>query len=67
MVARSRREFLRTTIGACAAAPLSALGPERTGSPRSRQAVVVTFGGGARDDETFTPEGQENILYCTIL
>jgi len=23
--------------------------------------VVVTFGGGARDDETFTPEGQENI------
>ena len=23
--------------------------------------MVVTFGGGARDDETFTPEGQENI------
>jgi hypothetical protein len=23
--------------------------------------VVVTFGGGARDEETFAPEGQENI------
>ncbi|MBV8707576.1 MAG: hypothetical protein JO028_10335, partial [Acidobacteriaceae bacterium] len=23
--------------------------------------VVVTFGGGARDDETFAPDGQENI------
>ena len=23
--------------------------------------VVITFGGGARDQETFDPEGQENI------
>ena len=30
-------------------------------SPRGRKAVVVTFGGGARDEETFMPEGQENI------
>jgi hypothetical protein len=30
-------------------------------SPRGRRAVVVTFGGGARDEETFMPEGQENI------
>ena len=29
-------------------------------SPR-RKVVVVTFGGGARDQETFAPEGQENI------
>ncbi len=29
--------------------------------PRGRKAVVVTFGGGARDEETFAPEGQENI------
>jgi len=29
--------------------------------PRGRKAVVVTFGGGARDEETFIPEGQENI------
>ena len=26
-----------------------------------RKAVVVTFGGGARDEETFMPDGQENI------
>ena len=30
-------------------------------SPRGKKAVVVTFGGGARDDETFMPDGQENI------
>jgi hypothetical protein len=29
--------------------------------PQAKKAVVVTFGGGARDEETFTPEGQENI------
>ncbi len=28
---------------------------------RSKKAVVVTFGGGARDEETFMPEGQQNI------
>lgn len=28
---------------------------------RSAKAVVITFGGGARDDETFAPDGQENI------
>jgi hypothetical protein len=27
----------------------------------ARKVVVVTFGGGARDDETFMPDGQENI------
>ena len=26
-----------------------------------QETVVVTFGGGARDEETFAPEGQENI------
>ncbi len=29
--------------------------------PKGRKVVVVTFGGGARDEETFMPEGQENI------
>jgi hypothetical protein len=28
---------------------------------RDRKVVVITFGGGARDQETFAPEGQENI------
>lgn len=31
------------------------------GMPRLQKTVVVTFGGGARDEETFAPEGQENI------
>lgn len=61
-IAHTRREFLRTAIGACATAPLFPLSAaHQTGSPQRRKAVVVTFGGGARDDETFTPEGQENI------
>ena len=60
----SRREFLRGTAGL-------ALGSTLMHSPFARAAstlrktkkklVVVTFGGGARDQETFAPEGQENI------
>jgi hypothetical protein len=62
-VARSRREFLRAAAGVTAGSLFSfsprvliaaALRPEP-------KAVVVTFGGGARDEETFAPEGQENI------
>lgn len=53
----SRRNFLRAVTGAVAAAsPLRAFV-----APRNRKVVVVTFGGGARDDETFMPDGQENI------
>lgn len=34
----------------------------RSGPTRSRRKIIViTFGGGARDQETFAPEGQENI------
>jgi hypothetical protein len=57
-ISRSRRDFLRTATGATlfGARPLQALA-----LPRGRKAVVVTFGGGARDDETFMPDGQENI------
>jgi hypothetical protein len=58
----SRRNFLRAVTGAATAATV--FGPSTPGAlvaPRNRKAVVVTFGGGARDDETFMPEGQENI------
>ena len=61
-ISRSRREFLKEMTGAVVAGtllhpyPLSALA-----LPRSRKAVVVTFGGGARDDETFAEDGRENI------
>jgi hypothetical protein len=61
-ISLSRRNFLRTATGATAAA--SFFGPtasRATAAPKNRKAVVVTFGGGARDEETFMPDGQENI------
>jgi hypothetical protein len=58
-ISRSRRDFLRMATG-CGAL----LGHARLGATpvtKRRKVVVVTFGGGARDDETFMPDGQENI------
>lgn len=59
----SRRDLLRVATGAGVGSTLFGFAPElrATGLPRGRKAVVVTFGGGARDEETFMPEGQENI------
>jgi hypothetical protein len=57
-----RREFLRSVLGTAATGALSGFSPLRAMNlPRGQKAVVVTFGGGARDEETFAPEGQENI------
>ena len=61
-VSASRRNFLRSVTGAAAATAF--FGPAALRGmvvPKNRKAVVVTFGGGARDDETFMPDGQENI------
>src|ERR1700722_1957278 len=57
-ISRSRRDFLRQATGAMLLAP-SAL--RALTSTSSKKAVVVTFGGGARDDETFHPDGKDNI------
>ena len=62
LLSRNRRDFLRDAAGL-------ALGSTFLRSPLARAAtlpgkkkvVVITFGGGARDQETFAPEGQENI------
>jgi hypothetical protein len=60
-ISSSRREFLRLATGA-AATPFFASSSLRGMAPaRPKKAVVVTFGGGARDEETFMPDGQENI------
>ena len=58
-----RREFLRDAAGLTLGGGLLPSGLlARTGVPHNRRKVVViTFGGGARDQETFAPEGQENI------
>src|SRR5580692_4821651 len=62
-LARSRREFLRSAAGVTLGGALLGSGIfARTGIPqRKRKVVVITFGGGARDQETFAPEGQVNI------
>jgi hypothetical protein len=63
-VSLSRREFLRGAIDAAGAASLFCMRPCRAlASPaRSGQKVIViTFGGGARDDETFSVDGRQYI------
>src|SRR5579863_3505475 len=58
----NRREFLRSVTGASAGAAMFSMMPSRSlARPSVRKVVVVTFGGGARDDETLMPDGQENI------
>jgi hypothetical protein len=63
-VSCNRRDFLRLITGATAAGTVLGLSPVKaiaSAGPQKRKAVVVTFGGGCRDEETFMPEGQENI------
>ena len=62
-LAWSRREFIRSAAGVALGSSLLPSGLfAGSGVPVSkRKVVVITFGGGARDQETFAPEGQENI------
>ena len=62
-VSRSRRDFLRLATGATFGSALGFTPTRAFASSNARKAVVVTFGGGARDDETFAPDGQENIKH----
>jgi hypothetical protein len=60
---RSRRDFLRDAAGMVLGATLMGASPFVHGqaAAKKRKVIVITFGGGARDQETFAPEGQENI------
>jgi hypothetical protein len=62
-LAWSRREFLRAAAGVTLGGTLLGSGAVALGGTpvKKRKVVVITFGGGARDQETFAPEGQENI------
>src|SRR4051794_14012809 len=63
-IAASRRDFLRSAAGLVSAASLGKIVRAQgriTSFASAPRTVVVTFGGGARDDETFAEEGQENI------
>lgn len=59
----TRREFLRAAAGLTLGSAFTPGGSiaGRAGVPRDQKVVVITFGGGARDQETFAPEGQDNI------
>lgn len=62
-LSHSRRDFLRAATGAVLGSSLVSGSPFLRGesSRKKRKIIVITFGGGARDQETFAPEGQENI------
>jgi hypothetical protein len=62
-VSRSRRDFLRIATGATVGSAFGLAPFRASASPGARKALVVTFGGGARDDETFAPDGQDNIKH----
>lgn len=60
---RSRRDFLRDAAGLAVGSALFSASPLARGAvaQKKRKTIVITFGGGARDQETFSPEGQENV------
>jgi hypothetical protein len=60
---RSRRDFLRSAAGVALGSTLFSASPFVRGAAaaKKRKVIVITFGGGARDQETFAPAGQENI------
>jgi len=62
-LSRSRRDFLRDAAGVALGGSLLGASPFLRGekAAKKRKVIVVTFGGGARDQETFAPEGQQNI------
>lgn len=59
----SRRDFLRGAAGLALGSALVSGSPFVYGAAaaKKRKVIVITFGGGARDQETFAPEGQDNI------
>jgi hypothetical protein len=64
-ISKSRRDFLRAATGATFGTTIFSCGSRGIVRAASRppKAVVVTFGGGSRDDETFAEDGQQNIQY----
>jgi hypothetical protein len=61
-LAFTRRDFLRSAAGVALGSTLLHSSIALAGAAvKKRKVVVITFGGGARDQETFAPEGQENI------
>src|SRR5205814_9728001 len=60
----SRREFLCDAARLALGSALLGFGQFVFGSASpKRKIVVITFGGGARDHETFAPEGLDNVTH----
>jgi hypothetical protein len=59
----NRRDFLRGVARMALGTTLVGASPlvRDAAAVAKRKIIVITFGGGARDQETFAPEGQENI------
>src|SRR5438270_5608005 len=57
----NRREFLRSAAHLALGSTLLRPSSVFAASLPKHKVIVITFGGGARDQETFRPEGQENI------
>ena len=59
----TRRDFLRGASSLALGSAMTSASPFLRGETarKKRKVIVITFGGGARDQETFAPEGQENI------
>jgi hypothetical protein len=62
-LSHTRREFLRGAAGLALGNTLLHPFARAATASQKRKVIVITFGGGARDQETFAPEGQENIPY----
>ena len=61
-IGRTRRDFLREAAGVAMGAVVLRSPFARAASiAKNKKVIVITFGGGARDQETFAPEGQENV------
>jgi hypothetical protein len=62
-IGRTRRDFLRDAAGMALGGALVSASPFVCAASvvKKRKIIVITFGGGARDQETFAPEGQVNI------
>jgi hypothetical protein len=61
-IARSRRDFLCRGFGLASASWFGSSFARASGLVRqAEKTVLVTFGGGARDDETFAEDGKQNI------
>lgn len=60
---RTRRDFLRDAAGMALGTAVMGASPFVRGATaaKKRKVIVITFGGGARDQETFAPDGQINI------